>query len=112
MGYVRIGMRGQELDPSSLAPHSAGSRGRTSAPVLLKTNCRIHLLGTLPPAGEGANFHSCAAWSARLAKYRLGPGESKFASTTLPEASTATATLTLIFPWIVLAADWGTSGKT
>jgi hypothetical protein len=79
--------------------YGAISVGRTSVPLLLKANRRIHLLGTDRPfTCAGENFQPPAASRARRAKYLLGPGESKVASTTLPEASTATLTLTRTWP--------------
>ncbi len=82
-------------------------------PLLLKANRRIHLLATGRPfTWAGENFQCPAASRARRAKYLLGPGESKVASTTLPEASTATFKLTRTWPRMLFLADCDTWGKT
>jgi hypothetical protein len=61
---------------------------------------------------DGLNIHCRAAFSARSAKYLLGPEELSFASTTLPDGSTWTRTVILTLPLIVLLAFPGISGNT
>ncbi len=60
--------------------------GNTWVPFLLNSNRRLHSLGTAFPLTEGAvNVHLRAACNARLAKYSLGPRETRVACDTLPD---------------------------
>src|SRR5438046_1963343 len=83
-------------------PTRRQERARTASALVelfKNSNRRIHSLKTsLPPTFVGLNFQRRAACNARLAKYVLGPAEARFASTTLPDGSTRTLTLTLTLP--------------
>lgn len=87
--------------------------GETSTPVLLKRNLSIQVLATACPLTcGGENSQRSAAFTARFAKYLLGPAEASFADVTLPDESASTRTPTLMVPVIVFSALFGTSGKT
>lgn len=78
-----------------------------------KRKWRTHILAVgCPEIWGGWNSQPCAACRAFLAKYLLGPGEVSFVLITLPEESTSTRTLTLMFPVIVFLALCGISGRT
>src|SRR5580704_4570521 len=65
-----------------------------------------------PFAIAGENVQPCAAFSARFAKYLLGPGASSEASLTFPAASAESFTLTFTVPLIVSLALCETLGRT
>src|SRR5579872_6224008 len=85
--------------------------GTTLVPARVKSNRSVQVLRTpRPPTLGGLNFQSCAAARAARAKYLLGPRDSSSASSTLPDRSTFTLTLTLTVPRMEFLADWSTSG--
>src|ERR1700722_3234139 len=80
--------------------------GTTEVPPRVNSNRRIQVLNTPRPSTvAGLNFQSCAAARAARAKYLLGPRDSSSASSTLPERSTFTLTLTLSLPRMLFLAD-------
>ncbi|MGH3185139.1 MAG: hypothetical protein ACRDOE_24980, partial [Streptosporangiaceae bacterium] len=81
---------------------------RAVVPPRVNSNLSSHTRGRRLSAG--ANFHFLAAALARRAKYLLEPAVCRVSPTTLPERSTVTRTVTLIWPRIDSRALRGTVG--
>lgn len=87
--------------------------GKAFTPEGVNSKRTSHWLGTLRPFASGElNSQRRMAFSARSAKYLLGPGFSKSAAETLPEASTWASTVTRTLPEMVARAFSEASGRT